>query len=62
MRKLQEGMTRKEIIFQYNLVKYLKDKDLANEVCTDLNINPLFRPEQLSPEMYLAISEYIDNK
>lgn len=25
MRKLQEGMTRKEVIFQYNLVKYLKE-------------------------------------
>ena len=45
-----------------NLVNYLKDKDLANKVCTDLNIDPLFRPEQLSPEMYLAISEYLSSK
>ena len=45
-----------------NLVNYLKDKELANKVCNDLNINPLFRPEQLSPEMYLAISEYLCNK
>ena len=45
-----------------NLVNYLKDKDLANKVCTDLNINPLSRPEQLSPEMYLAISEYLSSK
>ena len=42
-----------------NLVNYLKDKDKANKVCSDLNINPLSRPEQLSPEIYLAISEYL---
>ena len=45
-----------------NLVNYLKDKDMANKVCDDLNINPLSRPEQLSPEIYLAISEYLCNK
>ena len=45
-----------------NLMNYLKDKDLANKVCNDLSINPLSRPEQLSPEMYLAISEYLCNK
>ena len=45
-----------------NLVNYLKNKDLANKVCGDLNINPLARPEQLSPEMYLAISEYLSAK
>lgn len=45
-----------------NLVNYLKDKELANKVCSDLNINPLSRPEQLSPEIYLAISEYLCNK
>ena len=45
-----------------NLVNYLKDKELANKVCGDLNINPLSRPEQLSPEIYLAISEYLCNK
>ena len=45
-----------------NLVNYLKDKELANKVCDDLNINPLSRPEQLSPEIYLAISEYLCNK
>lgn len=45
-----------------NLVNYLKNKDLANELCEDLKINPLFRPEQLSPEMYLAISEYLSTK
>ena len=45
-----------------NLVNYLKDKDLANKLCYDLNINPLSRPEQLPPEIYLAISEYLCNK
>ena len=45
-----------------NLVSYLKNKDLANKLCEDLKINPLFRPEQLSPEMYLAISEYLFTK
>ena len=45
-----------------NLVNYLKNKDLAYKVCEDLKINPLSRPEQLSPEIYLAISEYLCNK
>ena len=47
---------------QNNLVNYLKDKELVIKLCNDLGINPLSRPEQLSPEMYLAISEYIGNK
>ena len=45
-----------------NLVNYLKNKGLAYKVCEDLKINPLSRPEQLSPEIYLAISEYLCNK
>ena len=45
-----------------NLVNYLKNKDLASKVCEDLRIDPLLRPEQLSPEMYLAISEYLSRK
>ena len=45
-----------------NLVNYLKNKELANRVCEDLKINPLSRPEQLSPEIYLSISEYLCNK
>ena len=45
-----------------NLVNYLKSKELANKVCEDLQINPLSRPEQLSPEIYLSISEYLCNK
>ena len=45
-----------------NLVNYLKNKDLANKLCEDLNINPLSRPEQLKPEIYLSISEYLCKK
>ena len=45
-----------------NLVNYLKNKDLANKLLEDLNINPLARPEQLKPEIYLAISEYLNKK
>ena len=45
-----------------NLTNYLKNKDLAYKVCEDLNINPLSRPEQLSPEIYLSISEYLSNR
>ena len=44
-----------------NLLNYLKDKNLVNKICVDLNINPLLRPEQISPEMYLRISEYLNN-
>ena len=47
---------------QNNLTNYLKNKDLAYKVCEDLNINPLSRPEQLSPEIYLSISEYLSNR
>ena len=45
-----------------NLVNYLKNKDLANKLCEELSINPLSRPEQLKPEIYLAISEYLNKK
>ena len=45
-----------------NLVNYLKSKDLANKLCEDLNINPSSRPEQLKPEIYLSISEYLCKK
>lgn len=47
---------------QNNLTNYLKNKDLAYKVCEDLNINPLTRPEQLMPEIYLTISEYLADK
>ena len=45
-----------------NLVNYLKNKELANKVCNDLSIDPLLRPEQLPPEIYLGISDYLCNK
>ena len=54
-------LNRRKTIFN-NLVNYLKNKDLANEVCEKLTINPLLRPEQLSPEMYLRISEFLKTK
>ena len=47
---------------QNNLTNYLENKDLAYKVCEDLNIDPLSRPEQLSPEIYLSISEYLSNR
>ena len=42
-----------------NLLNYLKDKELVNKVCADLNIDPLLRPEQIAPDTYLRISEYL---
>ena len=45
-----------------NLTNYLKDKEAAAKLCSDLDINPLARPEDLSPETYLSISEHIANK
>ena len=47
---------------QNNLLSYFKNKDTVNKLCEDLNINPLSRPEQLSPEIYFSISEYLENK
>lgn len=44
-----------------NLLNYLKDKNLVSKLCDDLDLNPLLRPEQISPEMYLRISEYLNN-
>lgn len=47
---------------QNNLMSYLKNKEQVNKLCGDLKINPLLRPEQLLPETYLLISEYLCNK
>ena len=44
-----------------NLLNCLKNKDLVNKLCVDLNLDPLLRPEQIAPEMYLRISEYLKN-
>ena len=45
-----------------NLTNYLKNKDLALKTLNDLSIDSLLRPEQLSPEKYLEISEYLSDK
>lgn len=45
-----------------NLVNLTKDKEKSLKLCYDLNINPSLRPEQLTPEMYLTISDYLDAK
>ena len=45
-----------------NLTNYLKNKDLALKTLNDLSIDSLARPEQLSPDKYLAISEYLSDK
>lgn len=47
---------------QNNLVNTLKDKELVTKLCANLNINPLSRPEDLSPETYLAIYRYLMSK
>lgn len=44
-----------------NLINYLNDKQLATNVLEQLGINPLMRPEELTPEKYLMISDYIRN-
>lgn len=44
-----------------NLMNYLKNKDTVSQLCADLGLNPLLRPEQISPEMYLRISEYLNS-
>ena len=44
-----------------NLMNYLKNKDTVNQLCADLDLNPLLRPEQIAPEMYLRISEYLNS-
>ena len=44
---------------QNNLVNTLKDKELVAKLCLDLEINPLSRPEDLSPDTYLAMYKYL---
>ena len=44
---------------QNNLVNTLKDKELVAKLCADLKINPLSRPEDLSPDTYLTIFKYL---
>ena len=45
-----------------NLTNLVKNKELALKTLNDLSISPLLRPEQLSPEKYLAISEYLSEE
>lgn len=47
---------------QNNLLNLLKDRDRVSKLCTDLNISPSLRPEQLKPEIYLSIAEYLSSK
>ena len=43
-----------------NLLNVLKNKELVSKLCTDLNVNPSSRPEDLSPETYLTIYRYLE--
>lgn len=42
-----------------NLSNYLKDKEKANKLLEELRIDPLLRPEQLAPTVYLSIWKYL---
>ena len=44
---------------QNNLLNALKDKELVIKLCKDLSINPLARPEDLSPNTYLEMYQYL---
>ena len=44
---------------QNNLLNALKDKELVIKLCADLAINPLARPEDLSPNTYLEMYRYL---
>ena len=44
---------------QNNLLNALKDKELVIKLCADLAINPLARPEDLSPNTYLEMFRYL---
>lgn len=44
---------------QNNLLNALKDKELVTKLCNGLSINPLARPEDLSPNTYLEMYRYL---
>lgn len=44
-----------------NLLAVLNDKQSIIKLCSDLNINPQARPEELSPDVYLRIYQYISS-
>lgn len=54
-------LNRRKTIFN-NLTNYLGSKENASKTLEELKINPLLRPEQLPPQIYLEISEYITKK
>ena len=43
-----------------NLLNTFKNKEMCSKLLADLSINPLSRPEDLSPEIYLKIYRYIN--
>ena len=45
-----------------NLKNVLSNSDKANEVLSELNIDPMVRPENISPEIYLKMYLLIQNK
>ena len=47
---------------QNNMFSVIKDKDSITKLLMDLGINPLSRPEDLSPETYLAVYKYLLHK
>lgn len=58
MCKLLFANRRKTI--QNNLVSILKNKEDVLTLCKELNINPLERPEDLSPTTYKTIYDYLN--
>ena len=45
-----------------NMLNVIKNRNLVMETCDELGINLLSRPEDLSPETYLAIYKYLAAK
>ena len=45
---------------QNNLLNTLRDKDLVSSLLNDLKIDPLSRPEDLSPQIYLEMYRYLN--
>ncbi|HHT66841.1 MAG TPA: ribosomal RNA small subunit methyltransferase A [Erysipelotrichaceae bacterium] len=45
---------------QNNLTSIVKNKETAEMLCHEFNINPLSRPEDLSPNTYLLIYNYLN--
>ena len=43
-----------------NLLNTFKNKEMCSKILADLSINPLSRPEDLPPEIYLRIYRYVN--